>query len=93
MKGYWSQEADLSQLQFRIGARVQIRLKNGKTIDADCPVPPGFAGDPSQADATETKFLREISAVWSADKALHIRRQITQLEQLPVRDWLDSLIR
>jgi hypothetical protein len=60
---YRSSEADLSRLSMRLGARLRVRLRSGKTLEEECRIPPGFAGDPQREERMRDKFRREARPV------------------------------
>ena len=50
---------DLRKLSFRMGSRVTVRLKDGRTESAECLIPTGMAGDPHRKDVVREKLLVE----------------------------------
>lgn len=68
-----SHEQDLSKMEFRIGAEVIIKFKNGTEARHSCEVPKGFAGDKDKHNAVSEKFDRETFTVLGKEKALRIK--------------------
>ncbi|WP_332910529.1 hypothetical protein [Algoriphagus boritolerans] len=60
-------------MEFKIGAEVIIRFKNGTEAKDSCDIPRGFAGDKDKLHAVIEKFDRETFAVLGEDKALKIK--------------------
>ncbi len=72
-KNIKSHEQDLSKMEFRIGAEVFIRFKNGTEARGSCEVPKGFAGDKNKIKSVSEKFDRETFPVLGKEKALSIK--------------------
>lgn len=61
-RGYRSWEDDMSRLTMRLAGRLQVTLRSGRVLAAECRVPPGFAGDPDRSRRMRDKFVRECRA-------------------------------
>jgi len=88
---YRSHEGDLRKMSFPLSGRVQVRMRNGKILDAFCRIPPGFAGDPNRKEVVEKKFFRETIPVWGVQKAQYVREMVFILDDIQIRQLTDTL--
>ena len=66
---YVSRETDLRRMSLRFGAGVRITLDDGRVLAEEVSTPPGFAGDPERMAIPAAKFLREVGAATSPERA------------------------
>jgi 2-methylcitrate dehydratase PrpD len=66
---YVSRETDLRKMSLRFSAGVRITLDDGRVLSGEVLIPPGFAGDPGRAAIPRAKFLREVGAATSPERA------------------------
>jgi 2-methylcitrate dehydratase PrpD len=83
----YSHESDLGRMEIRLSGRVEITLKDGKTISETCNLPPGFANDPEREEVIKNKFLREATPVWGIDKSKRIMDLILNFEKYTVAQF------
>jgi len=77
---YFSGEGDLSKMSFRLGSRVEVRLKNGKILSEYCRIPNGFADSPDRLNVVTSKYFRETEEIWGLEKAGKIKKIIEDLD-------------
>lgn len=75
-----SAESDLAQLQFKVGAELQLILLNGETITHHCPIPKGFAGDSQREISVKEKYFRETIPVLGQQKSQELWNWGEELE-------------
>lgn len=86
-----SHEQDLSKMEFKIGAEVIIRFKNGSMIRDSCEIPKGFAGDKNKFNAVNEKFDRETFPVLGEEKALKIKNLFLNASNQEFRASFDDI--
>jgi len=71
-----------------LGARVEIRMSDGRVIERTVMIPRGFAGHPeSSRDLMRLKFVRAASRFMPIEQACDLAAEIEQLESLVKCDW------
>jgi hypothetical protein len=69
-------------MSLRFGAGLRVRLDDGRVLREELFVPPGFAGDPDRESVSRAKFLREVGAALSPERAARLLR-LLEAEELP----------
>jgi 2-methylcitrate dehydratase PrpD len=77
---------DLRRLSFRMGARVSVRLRDGRVLTAERVQPTGMAGDPGRAQVVEEKLRVEAEPVLGLPAAERLWTAIARLPEIDVAE-------
>ena len=83
-----SYEDDISAIRFQLSARVRVELQDGRKLEAEQLIPPGFAGDPKKLDVARKKYHREVEPVMGREKADLLAEKVDGEEKWKVRGLL-----
>lgn len=86
-----SHEQDLSKMEFRLGAEVIIKFKNGTEARDSCEVPKGFAGDKDKLKAVSEKYDRETFPILGKEKALSIKHLFLNFNNQSFRTMFNEI--
>jgi 2-methylcitrate dehydratase PrpD len=70
---------DLRRLSWRMGSRVTVVLKKGKTLTAECIFPSGMAGDPKRRDVVREKLIAEGAHILGRERCESLWEAVTGL--------------
>jgi hypothetical protein len=83
---YRSYEKDLSKIEFRLSARVEVEMMNGQVFKAFCTIPDGFSGNPNRESEAIKKFFRETAPVIGEENSENIFNFIINKKENKIKD-------
>jgi 2-methylcitrate dehydratase PrpD len=74
---------DLRRLSWRMGSRVTVRLKNGRSLSAERILPSGMAGDPNRGGVVRDKLIAEGEVILGRERCRRLWELVTGLPVTP----------
>lgn len=83
---------DMRRLSWRMGSRVTVVLKDGRSFSEERILPSGMAGDPHRRDVVREKLVAEGEPILGRERCLRLWEAVTGLPETPPTSVLASAV-